>query len=238
MKKFFATCAMFAGISGAHASVINHDAVQTINESNPSNVSQLTAQDFKPYLKVYNGCVPFPSVDQAGNVGGGLKTTGPSNGGCSSSRGQIYARSTWYRGVWAIMYAWYFPKDEPSPGIGHRHDWESVVVWVNNPAVAHPTLLAVSPSEHGGYLKYSANQMRAWPGYLYGDHPLIGYQSVWPLDHSLDRASDRGGQQPLINWEQLSTAAQWTLNNYNYGSANVPFNDHNFWNNLAKAWFK
>ncbi|KAE9106020.1 hypothetical protein PF010_g12585 [Phytophthora fragariae] len=31
------------------------------------------------------------------------------------------------------MYSWYFPKDSPSSRMGHRHDWEHVVVWINNP---------------------------------------------------------------------------------------------------------
>ena len=71
------------------------------------------------------------------------------------------------------MYAWYMPKvssvssdhcsyaalratqsthfcalrqDEPSTGIGHRHDWEGIVVWIDDPNKSQPVILGVSAS--------------------------------------------------------------------------------------------
>jgi hypothetical protein len=38
----------------------------------------------------------------------------------------------------------YFPKDSPSDGLGHRHDWEGIVVWVNNPVATNQEVLGVS----------------------------------------------------------------------------------------------
>lgn len=37
---------------------------------------------------------------------GGLSPTGDSNGGCSSSTGQVYARASVYEEYFAIMYSW------------------------------------------------------------------------------------------------------------------------------------
>ena len=90
---------------------------------------------------------------------GGLSPTGGSNAGCSSSTGQVYARSASFNNAFAIMYAWYMPKvrnachrgvnqkltfalaqDSPSTGLGHRHDWERIVVWLDNLNEAEPTI--------------------------------------------------------------------------------------------------
>jgi hypothetical protein len=47
---------------------------------------------------------------------GGLQNTGSSNGMCSSSEGQVYGRGADVDGMFAIMYAWYMPKDQPLEG--------------------------------------------------------------------------------------------------------------------------
>ena len=78
----------------------------------------------------------WPYVRRRFQVSGGLLNTGSSTGGCRDNRrGQTYTRGTWYRGRYAIMYSWYFPKDQLTDGggnFGHRHDWENVVIWIDN----------------------------------------------------------------------------------------------------------
>lgn len=70
-------------------------------------------------------------------------------------------------------------------------------------------------------------------------HPLIAYDSTWPLNHELRMSDDVvGGTQPLIGWDDLTPAARNALNTTDFGKANVPFNDNNFTINLKKAWFK
>jgi hypothetical protein len=40
----------------------------------------------------------------------------------------------------------YMPKDEPSTGLGHRHDWEGVVVWLtSSTATTAANIVAVCP---------------------------------------------------------------------------------------------
>jgi len=162
----------------------------------------------------------------------GLAPTGASDGDCSTNTGQIYVRGTSYGDYYALMYSWYMPKDEPSDGLGHRHDWEGVVVWLSSStATAAANILAVCPSAHG---KWDCST----DGYtLSGTSPLIKYQSIWPLDHSCGLTTTVGGQQPLIAWEDLPAVAQTALEDTDFGSAIVPFIDAHFTTNLANASF-
>ena len=95
---------------------------------------------------------------------GGLAPSGGSNSGCSSSTGQVYARAGSYNGAYGIMYSWYMPKDEPSTGLGHRHDWENIVVWLTSESTS-ATVRGVAISAHGDYNKVS--------GHFTGTSPLI-----------------------------------------------------------------
>lgn len=241
MKKlgFVLFMSMFAFVSvvpAAEAKVIDHDKVQGFSEVTPVTVSQKAAKRFQPYLKVASGCVPFPAVDaqrQHKRRSGAYRSA---EGHCSKSVGQVYSRSAWYNGVWAIMYAWYFPKDSPLPlkAFGHRHDWEGIVVWIDNPANQNPKVLSIAYSQHGKFQKTAPNN-----NIMEGDHPKIRYDAPQPpINHSLYVDSAKGGTQPLIGWEDLTPAARNALNTTDFGSANVPFNDHNFTNNLEKAWFR
>lgn len=124
------------------------------------------------------------------------------------------------------------PKDEPSTNIGHRHDWEGAIVWLNSStSTTVDNIVAVCPSAHGGWDCTTK-------GYtLSGTSPLIQYESIWPLDHSMGLTSVIGGQQPLIAWESLPAVASAALETADFGSANVPFKDANFVTNLGKATF-
>ncbi|KAI0116460.1 NPP1-domain-containing protein [Nemania sp. FL0031] len=218
-----------AGVGGNAAAldrraVIAHDAVVGFAQS----ASALELK-FKPWLKVVNGCVPFPAVDAAGNTSGGLAPSGDPSGGCSSSTGQVYTRGEQYGSRYALMYSWYMPKDSPSSGLGHRHDWECIVVWLDSATATNPQIVALSTSAHGDFDTITSD----FP--LDGTRAKIQYYSTWPLDHQLGTTSTIGGEQPLIAWENLTAAARTALENTDFGSANVPFKDANFESNLAKA---
>src|SRR4051812_27728902 len=49
--------------------VIAHDAVVPFAQAVPSGTTGTLMLKYKPWLKVFNGCVPFPAVDAAGNTG-------------------------------------------------------------------------------------------------------------------------------------------------------------------------
>ncbi|KAI0477061.1 NPP1-domain-containing protein [Xylariaceae sp. FL0804] len=201
--------------------VIDHDAVVGFAEAGSATTLQ-----YKPFLKVVNGCVPFPAVDAEGNTSGGLNPSGAAEGDCSSSLGQVYARATQYSNeTYAIMYSWYMPKDEPSTGIGHRHDWECSVVWLSSNSTT-ATIQALSTSAHGDLDTITSGIS------LDGTRPFVKYQSYWPIDHALFPTDVEGGEQPLIEWEYMTEAARDALTNTDWGSANVPFLDSSFMSNL------
>lgn len=218
-----------AMISTSFAAVIPHDQVAGFPDSTRGYF-----KTFQPQLKVFDGCVPFPAVDRNGNVSGGLKNKGAMNGHCSSSPGQVYVNQATYRGECAVMYSWYFPKDQNVDGPankGHRNDWENVVVWLSS-CSDNARINAVSYSGHGKYDTYTNPA-------LDGKHPLVAYQrNPFPMNHSLTKTNYRGGYQPAISWVGLTPAARQTLNTYDFGRARVPFNEGSFWSNIQKAYYK
>ncbi|KAG6595819.1 Necrosis inducing-like protein NPP1 type [Phytophthora cinnamomi] len=131
---------------------MGHDQVQSYKQPEPVTISEKAAVKFKPQLHITNGCHPYPAVSWWGETSDGLKPTGAPSSNCKGSGwgSQVYGRSTWYRGMWAIMYSWYFPKDSPSTGLGHRHDWEHVIAWINAWLVGWITFgtLTLVPSRH------------------------------------------------------------------------------------------
>lgn len=127
------------------------------------------------------------------------------------------------------MYAWYFPKDSPSTGLGHRHDWEGVVVWLDSPSSSSATLLGVAASGHGGFETSTSPSLSA------EGRPLIKYHNVFPVNHQMGFTDVQGGEQPLVAWESLPETARDALQATDFGAANVPFRDGNFEENLGKA---
>ena len=231
---------------------VGSDDIVGFEQTVPSGTTGDVYLAYQPHLKVVNGCVPFPAVDadgntkwvytpklsyskysdQSNNTSAGLDITGASNGDCSSSTGQIYVRGKASGDNYALLYAWYFPKDEPSSGLGHRHDWEGVIVWLSDStSTSSDNIVAVCPSAHGGW-------DCSTDGYtLDGTSPLIKYSSTWPVNHQCGLTTTVGGTQPLIAWESLPSVAQDALDTTDFGDANVPFNEGNMDSNLGKATF-
>jgi hypothetical protein len=223
-------CGALATVQGA---VVGHDAIPVWAEPAPADAPQKLAVRFKPYLDVVNGCQPYPVVDAQGNTGGGLKPVGSSTAACKDmGKAQVYSRSGTYNGFYAIMYSWYMAKDSPSTGMGHRHDWENAVVWLDSAASAK--VVAIAASAHGGYKKSHPADNK----YLEdGVNLKLSYKAMWPKNHELGFTTKKGKQQPLIQWEQMTPEAQKALESTDFGSAGVPFKS-NFESNLAKAFFK
>ncbi|EGZ15454.1 hypothetical protein PHYSODRAFT_406265, partial [Phytophthora sojae] len=213
---------------------IGHDEVVPFKQPEPVTISERAAVKFKPQLHISNGCHAYPAVNELGETSGGLKKTGAPSSKCKGSGwgSQVYGRSTWYNGVWAIMYSWYFPKDSPSSGLGHRHDWEHVIVWIDNPDMPEPKILAVTPSAHSGY----SAQVPPDADKVDGPSVKVNYESKWPINHALESTTKGGDYQDLIMWTQMTDAARQALDNTNFGSANVPMNSGNFLGKLGKAW--
>ncbi|PBP23642.1 hypothetical protein BUE80_DR005297 [Diplocarpon rosae] len=201
-------------------------------EAVPNNMTGLLYKTYQPFLHVLNGCLPFPAVDINGNINEGLPTTGGEENDCSSSVGQIYARGfQGENGSYAILYSVYMPVDSPSPGLGHRHEWEGVIIWLaSSSSTTADNILAVCPSAHGGW-NCSTEFL------LHETGALLAYFSIWPVNHQMGLSAVKGGQQPLVAWESMSDLVKGALQTGNYSSATVPFKDSTFRENIAKATF-
>ncbi|KAG7397220.1 hypothetical protein PHYBOEH_001098 [Phytophthora boehmeriae] len=232
-------------LSAVDADSIGHDKVQPFAQPESVTFSEKAAVQFKPSLVVYSGCHPYPAVNAAGETSGGLKPSGSSSGQCEKPElgSQIYGRAGWYSNMWAIMYAWYFPKDDPPMSSGHRHDWENIVVWIDNPEANPPMLKAVSAwiNEESRYDQHHASA-RAYNNarkYSNGSSPNIRYRSLsWFRYTRVDMSvqDDDAEFQDLIMWEQLTNEARSALESTDFGDAKVPFNDANYQSLLDKAW--
>jgi hypothetical protein len=63
-----ATVVLASPVSLNSRAVIAHDAVDGFSQAVPSGITGTLMLKYKPYLKVYNGCVPFPAVNAAGDT--------------------------------------------------------------------------------------------------------------------------------------------------------------------------
>lgn len=191
---------------------------------------------YQPLLYVTDqGCVPFPAVDSAGDVSGGLNPSGAPNGDCTSSVGQVYSRYTTYANLCAIMYSWFMPKDMPPSGIGgHRYEWEGIIVWLNSCTVG-ASIVSINYSEHGSWsVNHSPPTWAGATGFASnGVHPLVVYHAPdFFLDHHPDPTNTIGGTQPLVGWNNLPAPALNVIDNFNFGAATPPLNDATFASNL------
>ena len=118
---------------------------------------------------------PLPTNEQLPSAG--LEPTGSPSGSCSSSPGQVYARAGSYQGAFAIMYSWYMPKDSPSSGLGHRHDWENAVIWLDAESES-ARVIGGAASAHGDFDTTTSPDLDGGDGGL-----LVRYFSVWPVNH-------------------------------------------------------
>lgn len=131
------------------------------------------------------------------------------------------------------------PKDSPSTDLGHRHDWEGVIIFLSNATSTTPqNILAVCPSAHGLWDCSTDGYSLTTPS---GDRgqtsPLIKYFSVWPLNHQMGLTETVGGMQPLVAWEVMPEKARRALQTTDFGAGTVPLKDGEFGGNLESASF-
>ncbi|KAJ4299988.1 hypothetical protein N0V90_005236 [Kalmusia sp. IMI 367209] len=204
--------------------VIAHDAVVGFAQAVPSGTTGTLMLKYKPWLKVFNGCVPFPAVDAAGNTGGGLSPSGDSNGGCSASTGQpvVWAGTQARLGehcrlaVFRVDIGYY-------PWCGDFGAWR------------------ISKDEFSAARWYVVSFFRHYVRKRFADlgvgtRPKIGYISYYPVNHQLIATDDKGGEQPLIAWESMTAAARTAIENTDFGDATPSFRDSNFQTYLADAF--
>jgi len=216
---------------------VGHDSLIPIEGG-----SSTMAKRYLPLLHIGDGCQPYTAVDQHGNWSEGLLDTGGNGSMCSlDTRIQVYVRGTKINNnVHAIMYAYYFPKDNGYllPKIGHRHDWEYVMVFVENYNDSYNSneekIIGAVYSAHGG-LSSSDDPNR---GGNNNTHIYINYDFHRSVTHSFAEGSEGSvtKHKPVL-WTNLSSEAQNSLNIRDFGNAVVPVRDRDnkFNDEVAKA---
>ncbi|MFJ5774166.1 NPP1 family protein [Streptomyces sp. NPDC093094] len=232
------------GLGGAAALVVAFPGV-ALAAPPPALPASADALDrtFQPaYDYDTDGCYATAAIGPDGSVSPGLKPTGALNGQCrdasdlDSTNG--YSRSKCNNGWCAILYGSYFEKDQALPGIslgGHRHDWEHVVVWVQDNQVKY-----VSTSNHGSFTVHGASQMR-----FEGTHAKVVYHKDGISTHCF-RAAGSGDEPPenhkrtwqyptLVGWNGYPAGIREKLVAYDFGSAHFGLKDGSFESHLASA---
>ncbi|MEU5716452.1 NPP1 family protein [Streptomyces sp. NPDC020403] len=200
-------------------------------------------QTFQPAFDYdTDGCYPTPAIGPDGTIAPGLKTTGAVNGSCRDAwdldNTNSYSRHMCNNGWCAVMYGLYFEKDQAVAGSGlggHRHDWEHVVVWVQNDEARY-----VSTSAHGDFDVYGRDSIR-WEG----SHPKVVYHKDGLGTHCF-RPANSGDEPPenhrhtwqfpaLVGWNGYPEGLRDKLTQADFGSALLGIKDGSFKAHLAKA---
>lgn len=219
------------------SNTIDHDAVRAIIDPVATAPGSLVAR-FQPLMDFADsGCAPFPAVNAIGQIGGGLKASGPPSSQCLTNRdhGQVYSRVVNFGAVWGIMYAWYFPKESRWLDEGHRHEWVNAVLWLDSKSDPNlgnepiPSITSISYERNDGL--YS--KTKHW--FATGTRPWLPkvYQGI---DPSLHR---QGFSQPLVDWDSMPTPALEALNSFYWGhldSQRCPFNAANVEDFVTRAF--
>lgn len=191
-----------------------------------------------------DGCYPTPAIGPEGKINPGKNLGGDVNGECRDEvdldDANVYSRSKCNNGWCAYMYAFYFEKDQVSLGpgsAGHKHDWEHVVVWVQN-----DTPVWVAVSQHGGYFWRHRDQI-PWDG----THTKVVYHKDGGSTHAFRHAKSDNGDEPpenhkgtwhlpkVIGWNDFPRGFRDKLVAADFKPASLALKDGTFEDNLAKA---
>ncbi|WP_320781501.1 NPP1 family protein [Streptomyces sp. CRN 30] len=208
----------------------------------PANAEALE-RTFQPAFDYdTDGCYSTAAIGSDGTVNAGLNPTGALNGQCRDAEDlantNSYSRSKCNNGWCAVIYGLYFEKDQALPGSslgGHRHDWEHVVVWVQNNQAQY-----VATSAHGNFDIHHRDQIR-WDG----THAKVVYHKDGISTHCFRPANNndeppenhRGTWQypALVGWNGYPAGLRDKLVAHDFGSATFGLKDGSFASHLAKA---
>ncbi|OWZ00666.1 Necrosis inducing protein NPP1 [Phytophthora megakarya] len=149
------------------------------------------------------------------------------------------------------MYAWYFPRGREAISalefrpFGHRHNWESVIIWLDKLSLKNSKILGTSTYSFAwaGLSKYSSH-VPLNEKYLNGSSVKIDYHNNFLLSSTEVRVTEKEGEyQDLITWDQLPDAARdalsntdWDLTPMSFYGTKMPLRDAGFIQRLERAW--
>lgn len=188
------------------STLTGRDVLQRLPEgSDPLEVRLQPLLDFDK-----DGCYNTAAIDPSGRTNPGKAATGTPEGKCRD-RAQLdnsntYSRKRCNNGYCAIMYEYYFEKDQAALGTygsGHRHDWENIVVFSKGNQVVR-----VAPSCHGKYdhatNSFPRNDL----------HPLIVYHKDGAGTHCFRVANNNDVAHPENHFGQFYRSPLVGWNNW------------------------
>lgn len=191
-----------------------------------------------------DGCYSTPAIGTDGTVNPGLKLGGDVNGSCRDESDlrntNVYSRSKCNNDWCAYMYQYYFEKDQAALGpgsAGHTHDWEGVIVWVQDDKPKF-----VSVSQHKGYETKPESELQ-----LDGSHAKVVYHKDGASTHAFRFAKSDNGDEPpenhagvwqrgaLVRWDNYPPGIRDTLVAHDFDAAAIKLRDSDFNGQLANA---
>ncbi|KAI1858407.1 uncharacterized protein JN550_012691 [Neoarthrinium moseri] len=183
-----------AALVPAANAVAMPDAIAEIFKRDPPSKIRACAPDadkkWQPAMDFdKDGCYNTPAIDANGNLNGGLKCGGAKNGHCRDKsdldNNNVYSRARCNNGWCAYLYGYYFEKDQSvdgSCGVGHKNDWEHIVVWVKD-GESMPAYVAAS--QHKGWEVKAGKDVR-----FQDTHPKMVYHQDGGLTHDFRFANE------------------------------------------------
>lgn len=239
------------------SAVINNHADVSTNYTASANILAVDPPTALPQLATANdlrwqpsvdfdsdGCYNVPAIDVNGNIVQGLENSwvGLSEDCRDLSdleNNNVYSRQRCNNGWCAYIYGYYFEKDVAVPNFfdpGHRHDWEHIVVWVQDGVGAQ----YVAASQHGEYEIRAASEVR-WDG----EHPKLVYHKdgvsthCWRFanadDDNIENHLGVWFRGDLVGYNGFPGSTRDSLFAHDFGSASIAFKDGSFQGNLDNS---
>ncbi len=263
MKKFFSLILLLnaALVGNASAGSIPHSHITPWDHKIDS-----AASSFQPRVR-FVGCDPYPSVNHLAQTSAGLTDTGSARSSChDGTKKQVHYRGICFTDksrkangkvvigagkvgkgkVCARMYSYFFPKDVGAlPGLGHRFDWEDIIVWTRT-TKGTERVLGVSYSGHGQYNKVNAKDVARDNKRALGVYKRSGTtHGMVAVSKSNVKLSDYNGPLKVASyhvWAKsnkniIKALAEWQLPKNIHGSnAVVNIKNGRFEELLKRSW--
>lgn len=191
-----------------------------------------------------DGCYNVPAISSAGKIAEGLNNRGHGlashcHDASDLDNNNVYSRQRCNNDWCAYFYEYYFEKDVAVPWFlfdtGHSHDWEHIVVWVQNNTARY-----VAASKHGKFEVRPASSV-LWDG----THPKMIYHKesitthafrfARPKDDKIENHKGTWFRGALISYNGFPPGVRDKLFAHNFAHATIAFKDKWFASNLKNA---
>ncbi|KAH7192881.1 necrosis inducing protein-domain-containing protein [Fusarium flagelliforme] len=140
-----------------------------------------------------DACYATAAIGRDGKMNPGLANDFSVTHDCRRGRLQFsnaYSRKRCNHGYCAIMYEYYFEKDQSAPVSGHRHDFENVVVFTKGDRIVRMVAKEKNNKEYKWRINCLGSKRKCKIPMLNG-HPLVVYHKVHNDLHEIRFAKEK-----------------------------------------------